>query len=231
MITANTLPVFLFITADPELVGGDTLTCGVCRKDFALADIVKFIQHKVLTCNKENYQCSRSSENGAAGGDNSPSAASAPVQGGADLRESLNSNAPSTTAGTTTSTASTTLSGSGTSVTRRHSISTTTAIQQQPPLSALTPPSGKSSPLIGSGNNNNHLGDLVKAELEGKQRSSSENKAECVDADTNTTNSGKKIINHSYINMCNVPQLQVYWIFSIRLPTNSFQVLNILAKQ
>ena len=195
MITANTLPVFLFITADPELVGGDTLTCGVCRKDFALADIVKFIQHKVLTCNKENYQCSRSSENGAAGGDNSPSAASAPVQGGADLRESLNSslNAPCTTAGTTTSTASTTLSGSGTSVTRRHSISTTTAIQQQPPLSALTPPSGKSSPLIGSGNNNNHLGDLVKAELEGKQRSSSENKAECVDADTNTTNSGKKI--------------------------------------
>ena len=198
MITANTLPVFLFITADPELVGGDTLTCGVCRKDFALADIVKFIQHKVLTCNKENYQCSRSSENGAAGGDNSPSAASAPVQG--DPRESLNSslNAPCTTAGTTTSTASTTLSGSGTSVTRRHSISTTTAIQQQPPLSALTPPSGKSSPLIGSGNNNNHLGDLVKAELEGKQRSSSENKAECVDADTNTTNSGKKIYSYIY---------------------------------
>merc|ERR1712223_1493051 len=113
-----------YFNADPELVGGDTLTCGVCRKDFALADIVKFIQHKVLTCNKENYQCSRSSENGAAGGDNSPSAASAPVQGGADLRESLNSslNAPCTTAGTTTSTASTTLSGSGTSVTRRHSI-------------------------------------------------------------------------------------------------------------
>ena len=193
MITANTLPVFLFITADPELVGGDTLTCGVCRKDFALADIVKFIQHKVLTCNKENYQCGRSSENGTAGGDNTPAAATtAAVQAGVDPRESLISNV-NASSGTTTSspTSSTTLSGSGTAVTRRHSISTTTAVQQQPPLSALTPPSGKSSPLIGSGNNNNHLSDLVKAELEGKQRSSAENKAERVDADTNTTNSGR----------------------------------------
>ncbi|KAL1138580.1 hypothetical protein AAG570_008643 [Ranatra chinensis] len=33
----------------------DVLTCGVCQKPFALADIVKFIQHKVLACNKENY--------------------------------------------------------------------------------------------------------------------------------------------------------------------------------
>ena len=183
--------MFLYFTADPELVGGDTLTCGVCRKDFALADIVKFIQHKVLTCNKENYQCGRSSENGTAGGDNTPSvAASSAVQAGVDSRESLIN--ASTTSGTNTSpTSSTTLSGSGAAVTRRHSISTTTAVQQQPPLSALTPPSGKSSPLIGSGNNNNHLSDLVKAELEGKQRSSSENKAERVDADTNTTNSGK----------------------------------------
>ena len=192
MITANTLPVFLFITADPELVGGDTLTCGVCRKDFALADIVKFIQHKVLTCNKENYQCGRSSENGTAGGDNTPSAATtAAVQAGVDPRESLISNVSASSGTTTSPTSSTTLSGSGTAVTRRHSISTTTAVQQQPPLSALTPPSGKSSPLIGSGNNNNHLSDLVKAELEGKQRSSAENKAERVDADTNTTNSGR----------------------------------------
>ena len=180
--------MFLYFTADPELVGGDTLTCGVCRKDFALADIVKFIQHKVLTCNKENYQCGRSSENGAAGGDNTPAAASAGVQ--ADPRESLISNVNASSGTTTSPTSSTTLSGSGTAVTRRHSISTTTAVQQ-PPLSALTPPSGKSSPLIGSGNNNNHLSDLVKAELEGKQKSSSEDKAERVDADTNTTNSGR----------------------------------------
>lgn len=32
----------------------DTLTCGVCQKDFPLADIVRFIQHKVQSCNKEN---------------------------------------------------------------------------------------------------------------------------------------------------------------------------------
>ena len=192
IITSYTKTLYSFITADPELVGGDTLTCGVCRKDFALADIVKFIQHKVLTCNKENYQCGRSSENGTAGGDNT-SAASAAVSGGDDLTDSLISGVnTSIGSGTTTSTASSTLSGSGTAVTRRHSISTTTAVQQQPPLSALTPPSGKSSPLIGSGNNNNHLGDLVKAELEGKQRSPSANKAECVDADTNTINSGRK---------------------------------------
>lgn len=55
-----------YFNADPELIGGDTLTCGVCQKDFALADIVKFIQHKVLTCNKENYQC-KTSENGTGG--------------------------------------------------------------------------------------------------------------------------------------------------------------------
>lgn len=35
----------------------DMLTCGVCQKPFMLADIVKFIQHKVLACNKENYSC------------------------------------------------------------------------------------------------------------------------------------------------------------------------------
>uniref|UniRef100_T1IQN4 C2H2-type domain-containing protein n=1 Tax=Strigamia maritima TaxID=126957 RepID=T1IQN4_STRMM len=40
--------------AEPEVVQ-DILTCGVCQKDFALSDIVKFIQHKVHNCNKENY--------------------------------------------------------------------------------------------------------------------------------------------------------------------------------
>nr|CAI5839804.1 unnamed protein product [Callosobruchus analis] len=33
----------------------DILTCGVCQKHFALADIVRFIQHKVGSCNKENF--------------------------------------------------------------------------------------------------------------------------------------------------------------------------------
>uniref|UniRef100_A0A182PI45 BCL-11A-like CCHC zinc finger domain-containing protein n=1 Tax=Anopheles epiroticus TaxID=199890 RepID=A0A182PI45_9DIPT len=36
----------------------DILTCGSCQKTFALSDIVRFIQHKVFQCNKENYgQC------------------------------------------------------------------------------------------------------------------------------------------------------------------------------
>ncbi|XP_015834906.1 B-cell lymphoma/leukemia 11B isoform X2 [Tribolium castaneum] len=36
----------------------DILTCGVCQKPFALSDIVRFIQHKVASCNKENFgQC------------------------------------------------------------------------------------------------------------------------------------------------------------------------------
>lgn len=36
----------------------DVLMCGSCQKTFALGEIVKFIQHKVLQCNKENYgQC------------------------------------------------------------------------------------------------------------------------------------------------------------------------------
>jgi len=47
--------------SDPELVGGDILTCGVCQKEFPLQEIVKFIQHKVLTCNKENYERCKSS--------------------------------------------------------------------------------------------------------------------------------------------------------------------------
>lgn len=51
------------ITADSESTTEpgaiqDILTCGSCQKTFALGDIVKFIQHKVLQCNKENYgQC------------------------------------------------------------------------------------------------------------------------------------------------------------------------------
>ncbi|XP_013785831.1 B-cell lymphoma/leukemia 11B-like [Limulus polyphemus] len=41
------------ITADTEIIQ-DTLTCGVCHKEFALSDILEFIEHKVRTCNKEN---------------------------------------------------------------------------------------------------------------------------------------------------------------------------------
>ncbi|CAH1370193.1 unnamed protein product, partial [Tenebrio molitor] len=51
-----------FVAADAEGAGPDghqdILTCGVCQKPFALSDIVRFIQHKVASCNKENFgQC------------------------------------------------------------------------------------------------------------------------------------------------------------------------------
>lgn len=49
------MPAVRIAQADAEVVHQDILTCGVCQKPFALADIVKFIQHKVLACNKENY--------------------------------------------------------------------------------------------------------------------------------------------------------------------------------
>ncbi|KAI5646318.1 zinc-finger double domain-containing protein [Phthorimaea operculella] len=40
-------------------VPSDTLTCGACRRAFALADIVRFIQHKVSSCDKDltSYHC------------------------------------------------------------------------------------------------------------------------------------------------------------------------------
>ncbi|XP_066907555.1 B-cell lymphoma/leukemia 11A-like [Halyomorpha halys] len=47
----------------------DVLTCGACQKAFALGDIVKFIQHKVLACNKENYSCNDTGNNNGESGD------------------------------------------------------------------------------------------------------------------------------------------------------------------
>ncbi|XP_059222554.1 B-cell lymphoma/leukemia 11A [Stomoxys calcitrans] len=45
-------------STEGDAAAQDILTCGACQKAFALSDIVKFIQHKVLQCNKENYgQC------------------------------------------------------------------------------------------------------------------------------------------------------------------------------
>ncbi|TDG39408.1 hypothetical protein AWZ03_014170, partial [Drosophila navojoa] len=45
-------------TENDAVAAQDILTCGACQKTFALSDIVRFIQHKVMQCNKENYgQC------------------------------------------------------------------------------------------------------------------------------------------------------------------------------
>ncbi|XP_017768034.1 PREDICTED: B-cell lymphoma/leukemia 11A [Nicrophorus vespilloides] len=39
---------------DTETSHQDILTCGTCQKPFALSDIVRFIQHKITSCSKEN---------------------------------------------------------------------------------------------------------------------------------------------------------------------------------
>ena len=44
---------FSFPTVEPD---HDLLTCVDCHKEFPLSDIVKFIEHKVSRCNKENIQ-------------------------------------------------------------------------------------------------------------------------------------------------------------------------------
>ena len=59
---------FFFLLTDSDSTEAETtvqdiLTCGSCQKQFALSDIVKFIQHKVVQCNKENFgQCSTQSK-------------------------------------------------------------------------------------------------------------------------------------------------------------------------
>ena len=156
--------MFSFFTADPELVGGDTLTCGVCRKEFALADIVKFIQHKVLTCNKENYNADKKkvAENGQNESDlsaSSEAASSTATSATTTLTTSMSSNTSDTT--------SATLATASSTLTRRHSISTTTV-----------PPEVKTN-LI-----EDQTTKLVKIEPEKR-------KVDCVDAESNTINSGK----------------------------------------
>jgi hypothetical protein len=144
------------------------LTCGVCRKDFALADIVKFIQHKVLTCNKENYSgCranNRTAENGGGGGTEI-------ATGDSEAETTSGTNSSPTT--TTTTTASAATSETSSTLTRRHSISTTTEVK---------------SLQVSGDNNNGPDSSLVKTELDPSSR---KRKVECVDASANTVNSGR----------------------------------------
>lgn len=129
----------LFFSADPESVSGDTLTCGVCRKEFALADIVKFIQHKVLTCNKENYESSK--KVGAENGDTMPVTTTSTMETSNESSNTLTTSLLSSS--TTTSTTST--------LTRRHSISTLPEVKNLVAQAA-------------SQNDNNNGGDKVKTE-------------------------------------------------------------------
>ncbi|KAI5699724.1 hypothetical protein M8J75_007604 [Diaphorina citri] len=63
------------VKTDAEISSGhqqDVLTCGFCQKNFLLSDIVKFIQHKVLACNKENYNYHCDPHDSDDGGTGSP---------------------------------------------------------------------------------------------------------------------------------------------------------------
>ena len=155
-----------FLSADPDSVGGDTLTCGVCKKEFALADIVKFIQHKVLTCNKENFN-------------KDPDCKKASAENG-DVTEvtSANQESANTTTTTTTMTSSEVSQSTTSTLTRRHSISTPTL----PEVKALVG-ENNNSPLVASAAS-------VKTELDSAFLSR-KRKVECVDAESNTISTGK----------------------------------------
>ena len=48
-----------FCSEDSRKTKGDYLTCGGCRRKFDLSDLTKFVQHKVLDCNKENNKVAK----------------------------------------------------------------------------------------------------------------------------------------------------------------------------
>ena len=52
-IIQKNINIIYFPIADSSLVGGDTLTCGECKRDFKLQELTLFIQHKALnSCKK-----------------------------------------------------------------------------------------------------------------------------------------------------------------------------------
>lgn len=172
-------------------MGGDTLTCGVCSKDFALADIVKFIQHKVLTCNKENY-CKKSgtaTENGKENGDTDDDPKEAAES------ESTNNNNNKETTNSLSSPSTPTAPSATDKVTssppqRRHSTGSSSpgSAGGKSPHSTSSEPVGvipMGCDLLGDANN--HKLDKLKSESEESRK----RKADCVDADTNTIITGK----------------------------------------
>ena len=48
-----------FYSENSRKTKGDYLTCGGCRRKFDLSDLTKFVQHKVLDCNKENNKVAK----------------------------------------------------------------------------------------------------------------------------------------------------------------------------
>ena len=70
------------------------MTCGVCQTEFPLQEIVKFVQHKVLTCNKENYERCKSDED-KSGQRKTKTSAESPEKGESSSSQSQSVGSPS----------------------------------------------------------------------------------------------------------------------------------------
>lgn len=57
-------PNVVCVTGDGGGECADVLTCGVCQKDFLLADILRFIQHKVHNCQAPTAPCGQEAPSG-----------------------------------------------------------------------------------------------------------------------------------------------------------------------
>ena len=172
--------------AEPEEMAPDSLTCGVCRKEFPLGEIVRFIQHKVLSCNKENYRvmCARSGRTGPPDGDN-------------DNHPAIQIDAGGSSSGNTSSSAPPASVGS-----RRPSISAPINSRRlMAGVSAASATEPDDAELLVEGGAG-QSGSLIKAEGEEDRAAKGPTTA---DAGSNTINSGKKT--HTSLLTTKTPQL------------------------
>lgn len=181
---------FFVFSADTEVTTHqDILTCGSCQKPFPLGDIVKFIQHKILICNKENYSLSYVTS-GETCDDNSddggPSAPGQPLG-------VVNSRRPSISAPINSKKSCTpnavrlVCSPPATSPKIPEDEATTSTPKRR---------AGSSSPLGSKDDVENHLSEdelkpRIKQELDSGSSPDDVKKIRGVDAESNTTHSGK----------------------------------------
>lgn len=174
--------------ADPD-GHQDILTCGACQKPFALSDIVRFIQHKVASCNKENFVASHCFQTTDRDRDND--------DGGLPL-STINTRRPSISA----------------PISGKKSSGSSTRVHTPPPASPRLPAPGdlcvdgaasstpkrraSSSPLTSSSlEDGEDIKPNIKQERMDTSSSSPEepshkkSRTEVADAESNTTNSGK----------------------------------------
>jgi len=203
------------------VVHQDILTCGVCQKPFALADIVKFIQHKVLACNKENYSLgfaggdhrdanntdSDDGEGGSGGGGNGSSSLPVPLSVVNTRRPSISAPINSKKAVAAASASSSgSISTPGRILctpppTSPRMLGSSDILMDEPPSSTPKRRAGSSSPSSKADDVNHNLQDedlkpRIKKELLDTGSSPDEAvvkriRTDVVDAESNTTHSGK----------------------------------------